>query len=186
MNPVADILSGKSKGYNAQVYQGKHRLTTKDVKTSADFEACVNIIVEEMLTLIQEIEKHSERKVLRVTVGKSYILGSKKSKFSAENPNTWRFEGPASRWNVKYSKENYDGLFVTHCFVATDVPDALAAHKFDHQDLCLKYEEATAKALATSLPQNVKICNKDDGGGGRRAKSTIASALYLAFSFSLN
>ena len=157
------------------------------VSTAADFDAALQTLGDHSLAVLDDLRAQSGRRIAEVTVGKTYVKRNKaKAHFDSLDGDTWAIEGVRNRWNNRYKQPNWDcdGLIVITCFERSDVPAALAAHRIDHQDLCLKYEECLSSWLKRNMGKHRgRIRDGDTGGGGRRSKTHAGFVLYLAFRF---
>lgn len=207
------VASGQRRGYTVWSMPNDEARIERPyfagVNTEAKRDDCVRAIGEHMLRIIDDARQKSGRRVAEVQVGKSYVECARGRRefdptglltwltkdptglltWLTEDPTdllTWSMKGVRSRWNVKYNGLEYDGVVIVVCFSRGDVPRALSIMKFDHQDLCLKYEDMVAEWLRENVGQRTRVVNADDGGGGRRSKTHDGFVLYLAFKFAAN
>lgn len=185
-----DIARGTAKGFSCYMVHAPGSNETLQpaysaVTTTAEFDAVVAQLGAHVQLVLADLTAQSGRAVETLTIGKTFVTKFVRGRrFSITDSRTWRMDGPRSRWNTRYKKQpfNCDGLVVFTGMCAADVPPALAAHRMNHEQLALTYEDHLTEWLRTRIG-NTAIKNEDAGGGGRRARQHAGFVLYMAFRF---
>jgi hypothetical protein len=105
----------------------------------------------------------------------------RKRPFNCTDFNTWKKTHIKNRAGHHFKTNQCNALVVVACFTRLDVPGILRTHFLDQQDMALIYESAVIDACRNhDILRTMINHERDDGGGGRKAKTCVGHVLYVA------
>ena len=158
-----------------------------DLSGQREAEGIKQKLIAQLEVTVRELELHSDRKIAKIYIGKTYISRKKRpggghSKFDPLDHHTWKKNGVSNRWFV-HKQEDYgrDGLVVLGVITRETMPER-CRDKVHQEDFALAMERELLHHYLLFHP-DPRVVNKSFSTGQKTYEKYYAYAVYMAFRY---
>ena len=173
-----------------QLCQGRiknYSFNLADIESERKVKHIKRKLVKQLESTINELELHSDRRIGKIYIGKTFIQRKRKPgggfmTFNPLNHNTWEKNGISSRWG-SHKHEDYgrDGLVVLGAITKQTVPEK-CRDRVHQEDFTLAMEQKLLHHYLLSHPDS-RVVNDTFTAGRPPERNHYAYAVYMAFSY---
>ena len=173
-----------------QLCQGRiknYSFNLADIESERKVKHIKRKLVKQLESTINELELHSDRRIGKIYIGKTFIQRKRKPgggfmTFNPLNHNTWEKNGISSRWG-SHKHEDYgrDGLVVLGAITKQTVPKK-CRDRVHQEDFTLALEQKLLHHYLLSHPDS-RVVNDTFTAGRPPERNHYAYAVYMAFSY---
>ena len=144
-------------------------------------------LIQQLEQTVRELEFHSERRIAKIYIGKSFIQRRRKpgggfTKFEPLDHRTWRKNGISSRWGEhKHHDYGRDGLVVLGAITRQTMPEKCRS-RVHQEDFVLAMEQKLLHHYLLSKPDS-RVVNETFTAGRAPQRNSYAYAIYMAFRY---
>lgn len=145
----------------------------------------IDALIDKIHKTITDLELHSDKKIERFCIGKTYAEAKAGKTLNPNNVKSWRVKGISDRWNNKiegYKVQGYDGLVVLGA-VSHGMLKEEADKKIWNQQL---YVLGLENALITHFAYeecDVRLANESLQPGQLQKSLSAGYVVYMAFKY---
>ena len=158
-----------------------------DIRSEEEVKNIERKLVSQLESTIRELEFHSDRRIGKLYIGKTFIQRRRKpgggfTTFNPLNHHTWRKNGISSRWGIhKHEDYGRDGLVVLGAITKQTVPER-CRDRVHQEDFTLAMEQKLLHHYLLSHPDS-RVVNDTFTAGRPPERNHYAYAIYMAFSY---
>ena len=158
-----------------------------DIRSERKVKHIKRKLVSQLEDTTKELELHSERRIGKLYIGKTFIQRRRRAgggfmTFNPLNHHTWKKNGISSRWGIhKHEDYGRDGLVVLGAITKQTVPER-CRDRVHQEDFTLAMEQKLLHHYLLSHPDS-RVVNDTFTAGRPPERNHYAYAVYMAFSY---